>query len=85
MSDENPGLYRKFVVERADGSSRTGGKHEYCDYFVLDWVHDKFARAAALAYADACEAEYPQLARDLRDRAAAVVAHETLKTLEPRR
>jgi hypothetical protein len=82
VKDEPPGyrtvpagLYRKFSVERTDGSSEPGGKHEHCNYFVLDWAHDKYARAAALAYATACEAEYPDLARDLRDRAAAVVAH----------
>jgi len=72
---EPSGLYRKFVVERTNGSSGPGGKHEHCDYFVLDWMHDKFAIPAALAYAKACEAEYPELARDLRDRAGAAVAH----------
>jgi len=72
---EPSGLYRKFVVERTNGSSGPGGKHEHCDYFVLDWEHDKFAIHAALAYAKACEAEYPELARDLRDRAGAAVAH----------
>jgi hypothetical protein len=65
------GVYRKFVVERADGSSKPGGKHERCDYFVLDWKHDPFAIPAARAYADACEAKYPALAADLRARADA--------------
>ncbi len=44
-------------------------KHEHCEYFVLDWVHDPFAIPAALAYAAACEEEYPVLAADLRRRA----------------
>jgi hypothetical protein len=63
----DPGLYRKFRVERADGSSGPGSKHEHCTYFVLDWKHDKFAPAAARAYATACEVEYPALAQDLRN------------------
>ena len=65
------GIYRKFTVIRTDGSSEQGGKHEYCSYFVLDWEHDPFAVPAALAYASACEATYPELAKDLRDHARA--------------
>lgn len=68
MSDKAKGLYEKYLVMRHDGSSRDGGKHHGCDYFVLDWTHDRFAIPAALAYADACEAEFPELARDLRAR-----------------
>lgn len=45
-------------------------KHLHCDYYVLDLVHDKFAKAALSAYADACEQEYPLLARDIRSRVA---------------
>ena len=63
------GIYRKFAVERVDGSSSPGGKHEHCEYFVLDWRHDPYAIPAARAYADACEAMYPGLAADLRARA----------------
>ena len=63
------GLYRKFVVRRVDESP----KHSCCDYFVLDWVHDPFAVPAALAYADACEDDFPELATDLRERAASAV------------
>lgn len=63
------GIYRKFTVERADGSSGAGKKHEHCSYFVLDWMHDPFAVAAARAYADACQAKFPALADDLRARA----------------
>lgn len=68
-TDPDAGLYMKFWVRRTDGSSRPKGKHEACDYFVLDWEHDRYAVAAAEAYAVACEAEYPDLARDLRARA----------------
>lgn len=66
MPDQSRGLYRKFHVERTDGKSAPGEKHDGCEYFVLDVTHDKFARAALAAYADACEAEYPLLARDIR-------------------
>lgn len=65
------GLYDKYIVLRHDGSTQPGGKHERCRFFVLDLAHDKFAVPALRAYADACEAEYPELARDLRDEANA--------------
>lgn len=61
------GLYEKFRVERTDGASAPGGKHENCRYFVLDMDHDQFARVAIAAYAAACQDKYPNLARDLRD------------------
>jgi len=73
-TDPRPGLYAKFWVRRTDGSSQDGGKHAECDYFVLDWIHDPFAIPAALAYAKACEAEYPDLAADIRERAKEAAA-----------
>lgn len=60
------GLYGKFHIERTDGRSALGEKHEHCNYFVLDITHDKYAKDALLAYAKACEGEYPFLADDLR-------------------
>lgn len=66
MGDKNRGLYQKFFVERTDGSSAPGGKHDGCDYFVLDLDHDKHALAAIAAYAASCELEYPLLAAELR-------------------
>jgi hypothetical protein len=67
MGDTTRGLYDKFTIRRTDGADLiVGGKHWECEYFVLDRTHDKFARAALLAYADACAAEYPLLAADLR-------------------
>lgn len=65
-TDKERGLYRKYKVERLDGSSEPGRKHEKCDYFVLDLTHDPFATPALAAYATACEEEYPELAADLR-------------------
>lgn len=62
------GLYDKFVIERTDGTSAPGRKHDGCEYFVLDLTHDKFANPAIRAYRDACKDEYPVLAKDLTDR-----------------
>jgi hypothetical protein len=70
VDDRRRGLYDKFSVLRIDGSSGPRGKHNNCDYFVLDLVHDRYARDAILAYAQACVGEYPALAEDLRSRAA---------------
>lgn len=62
------GLYGKFHIARTDGTDAPGGKHHGCDYFVLDVTHDKHAKAALAAYADAVEATHPQLAADMRSR-----------------
>ena len=71
MPDKNRGLHERFRVERTDGSSEPGGKHDGCEYFVLDLDHDRFAIDALIAYEAACADEYPALARDLRDRVIA--------------
>lgn len=68
VPDIGQGLFQKFEVRRTDGSSEPGGKHEGCEYFVLDTDHDEFAAAALAAYANACQATHPLLARDLRER-----------------
>ena len=66
MSDDKKrGIYRKFAIERADGSSGPGGKHENCAYFVLDLEHDEFALPALAGYAEACRKKFPKLAADL--------------------
>ena len=64
-ADKTKGLYRKFNVERTDGSSGPGGKHEHCRYYVLDLDHDPHAPAAIRAYADSCRSDYLVLAADL--------------------
>lgn len=69
MGDPTRGLYNKFNVTRIDGSSDPGGKHDGCEYFVLDLTHDKHAKAALLAYAKSCRLEYPLLSEDLRIKA----------------
>lgn len=66
-TDRERGVYRKFKVTRADGSSRKGRKHHGCQYFVLDLAHDPFCRAALRAYAKACRRTHPELARDIRE------------------
>jgi hypothetical protein len=66
VSTKELGIYEKFNVTRTDGRSAPGEKHEGCPYFVLDLKHDPFAWPAILAYAKACESEYPSLASDLR-------------------
>ena len=58
-------LYEHYKVERIDDKAN---KHKSCDYFVIDWNHDKFAIPAMEAYANACEEEYPLLASNLRER-----------------
>lgn len=68
-AEKRAGIYRKFNVARTDGSSAPGGKHERCEYFVLDWQHDPYTGPAVRAYADACEHSYPTLAAELRDKA----------------
>lgn len=60
------GLYGKYHVERTDGQSASGAKHDGCQYFVLDVTHDPHALEALKAYADSCEKQYPSLAQDLR-------------------
>ncbi|NDV21003.1 hypothetical protein GO013_16450 [Pseudodesulfovibrio sp. JC047] len=72
MSDNEKGLYEKFKVERTDGKSAPGKKHENCDYFVIDMTHDKYAGTALKAYARACRKEYPTLADDLEKFACTV-------------
>lgn len=68
------GLYHKFNVSRTDGADLPGGKHHCDQYFVLNLTTDKHAIPAALAYAEACNNEFPLLAQDLRAIIGAKVA-----------
>ena len=64
--DADRGVYDKFkTIERTDGRSAPGEKHEGCAYFVLDLNHDPHAVAALRAYAGSCRKDYPGLAADL--------------------
>lgn len=59
------GVYNKFTVHRNDGKDSPNGKHNACDYFVLDLTHDDFALPALIAYEQACRDKFPLLADDL--------------------
>jgi hypothetical protein len=63
--DPTRGLYGKYRVQRADGTSAPGEKHDGCQYFVLDCHHDPYALPALLAYAKSCREAYPALSKDL--------------------
>lgn len=73
MSDNERGLYRKYDVRRLNDPA---GKHDDCGYYVLDLDHDRFSGIALLVYADACEAEFPRLSKDLRVRARGLRAEK---------
>jgi hypothetical protein len=76
MGDKSRGLYNKFNVTRTDGSSEPGGKHDGCDYFVLDLSHDPYAIPALMAYHEACQALYPRLASDILTKIRTHCDHE---------
>lgn len=59
--DDNSTLDGKYLVERSDGQHRPDAR-----YFVLDYASDPYARAAMLAYADACIDTRPRLAEKVR-------------------
>lgn len=65
VDDRSRGLYAKYEVRRADGSSGAGGKHEACRFFVLDLDHDPHALVALRTYIESCRTAYPELAADL--------------------
>lgn len=53
MTNIGEPLFDKYVVYRNDGKDGPGGTKEDARYFVLDYVHDPFARKALAAYVDA--------------------------------
>lgn len=61
--DRKRGLYDKYYVARVGDHN---GKHDECRYFVLDLDHDIFSWPSLIAYARACQADFPELARSLR-------------------
>lgn len=66
------GIFHKFNVTRVDGTDAPGGKHDGCDYFVLDVTHDPLAIPALQAYAVAAyDAGYETLAVDLQEKVEA--------------
>lgn len=83
MNAREQGIFHKFDVRRTDGRDAPGEKHHGADYFVLDLSDDPFAAPAAAAYAQACAAEYPLLARDLNARIAAHINAQSETVLVP--
>lgn len=81
MGDKTRGMYGKFKVERTDGKSAAGEKHDGCEYFVLDASCDPHAIPALMAYAESCNREYPLLAVDVRKMAEANCEHVWADTL----
>lgn len=59
------GLFGKYSVRRTDGRDDAGGDREDARYFVLDYVHDPYARVALGCYAAAVAEEHPELSGDL--------------------
>lgn len=62
MGDRDEGLYGKYEVRRRGDAI---GKHDNCEYFVLDLTHDRHALTALATYAEACRLDYPRLSGDL--------------------
>jgi hypothetical protein len=58
------GLVAKYEVTKLNDPT---GKHEGCNYFVLDPQHDPTARIALKAYADAILPYRPQLSADITE------------------
>ena len=79
MAEKFPtnGLHDKYRISRTDGSSRKGGKHHDCFYFVLDLSHDEAAWDALRAYRDAVVDSRPDLAADLTQQIDARAWRET--------
>jgi hypothetical protein len=62
-ADKATGLYSKYMVERINDPD---GKHNDCDFFVLDLTHDPIARFAMNFYIQKCiDDGYSKLAADL--------------------
>lgn len=59
-------LYKKYDVQRRYDAPPSAGTPEPSAFFVLDIANDHAAVPALLAYADAIEAEDPDLADDVR-------------------
>lgn len=58
------GLGQKYIVLRLNDEV---GKHDACEFFVLDLEHDRHTQPALRAYADSVESENPSFASELRE------------------
>lgn len=59
--EEPKGIYGKYEIRKTNGKDLD----PKAVYFVLRLDTDPFARAAMLRYAEACQDEAPELARDI--------------------
>lgn len=84
VPSEQQGIFRKFIVQRVDGSDQPGGKHCGCEYFVLDVNHDPYAKPALQTYARACEGTHPELSDQLRERHSYCYDKEVIEALRIR-
>lgn len=66
LPNTSQGLYQKYYVCRVDRTDYPGGKHQDCDYYVLDLTHDPYALETLHYYSRACEKTHPQLSQDLK-------------------
>lgn len=66
--DEDRRFYQKYNVQRLNRLNDRTGRYDGCEFFVLDLDHDRYAKIALLAYAGACEEEFPLLSRNLLER-----------------
>jgi hypothetical protein len=73
---EDGSINGKYLVERSDGHH-----HPNARYFVLNYASDPYARAAMLAYAEACADTHPRLSQDIRS----VVDYHESRDAERRR
>lgn len=61
---KNEGLYRKYIVKKANGTEID----KNADYFVLRLDTDKYAREAIMYYAALIRKSNPKLAEDLMEK-----------------
>lgn len=66
QDDRKRGLYEKFFVQRNDGRSGVGERHEHCEYFVIDLHHDKHAALAASRLREIVREGIPEARRRFR-------------------
>lgn len=59
--DEPKGIYGKYIIQRSDGKP----VDPKAVYFTLRLDTDPYARVAMLKYAETCQDEQPELARDI--------------------
>lgn len=74
-------LYGKYTVFRNDGRDLEGGDKTDARYFVLDYVHDRHARAAVYAYATSIWDENRALAQELTGAAMEFGSEDTAARL----